>query len=53
MTQKEDNAGAWQRERVAGNENANNRNCIQGHWGRDLGYHGKECGLCPAEIEAW
>lgn len=38
---------------VAGNENANNRNCIQGHWGRDLGYHGKECGLCPAEREAW
>ena len=45
--------GAWQRERVAGNENTNNRNCIQGHWGGDLGYHGKECGLCPAEIEEW
>lgn len=31
MTPRGDSVGAWQRERVAGNEDTNNRNCIRGH----------------------
>lgn len=45
--------GPWMRKTVAGNGDTNNRNCIQGPRGRDLGYQGKEFELCPAEMEKW